>query len=204
MRMDASTSGSSTLTGWKRRSNAASFSTYFRYSLMVVAPINCISPLAREGFKMLDASMAPSAPPAPMMVCSSSRNRIILPASITSLTTFLILSSNSPRYLLPATMADKSSVRTRLSFTVNGTSPDTIRSASPSTIAVLPTPGSPIKQGLFLVRLLKIWITLWISSSLPITGSRLPSSAIAVKSRLNWESMLPPLLPGRFFAKSSL
>ena len=38
-------------------------------------------------------------------------------------------------------------------------------------MAVLPTPGSPIKQGLFLERLFNIWIILWISLSLPITVS---------------------------------
>ena len=32
--------GSSTLTGWKRRSNAASFSMYLRYSSNVVAPMS--------------------------------------------------------------------------------------------------------------------------------------------------------------------
>ena len=41
---------------------------------------------------------------------------------------------------------------TRLSFSPSGTSPRTMRCASPSTIAVLPTPGSPISTGLFLVR----------------------------------------------------
>ena len=35
---------------------------------------------------------------------------------------------------------------------LSGTSPETIRWARPSTIAVLPTPGSPISTGLFLVR----------------------------------------------------
>ena len=40
----------------------------------------------------------------------------------------------------------------RLSFRTSGTSPLTMRSARPSTMAVLPTPGSPISTGLFLVR----------------------------------------------------
>ena len=56
----------------------------------------------------------------------------------------------------------------------SGTSPSTIRWARPSTIAVLPTPGSPIRTGLFLVRRLRTWITRRISSSRPITGSSLP------------------------------
>ena len=63
---------------------------------------------------------------------------------------------------------------TRLSFSVSGTSPLTMRCARPSTIAVLPTPGSPISTGLFLVRRWRIWITRRISSSRPITGSSLP------------------------------
>ena len=61
------------------------------------------------------------------------------------------LSSNSPRYLAPATSEPKSSSNKVLSFNVSGTSFLTIRQASPSTIAVLPTPGSPIKIGLFFV-----------------------------------------------------
>jgi hypothetical protein len=39
-----------------------------------------------------------------------------------------------------------------LLFNPSGTSPRTIRPARPSTIAVLPTPGSPMSTGLFLVR----------------------------------------------------
>ena len=57
-----------------------------------------------------------------------------------------------------------------------------IACAKPSTIAVLPTPGSPISTGLFLVLLLNTSITLVISSERPITGSNVPSSAITVKS----------------------
>src|SRR5574344_1790301 len=43
-----------------------------------------------------------------------------------------------------------------LIFRFSGTSPRTMRSAKPSTIAVLPVPGSPIRIGLFFVRLLSI------------------------------------------------
>ena len=148
---------------WKRRSSAASFSIYLRYSSIVVAPMSCSSPLARDGFKILDASIAPSAPPAPMIVWISSKKRMILPSSITSLMTFLMRSSNSPLYLLPATIPERSSVMTRLFLTVSGTSPCTMRCASPSTIAVLPTPGSPIRHGLFLVLLERICTSLRIS-----------------------------------------
>ena len=75
-----------------------------------------------------------------------------------------------------------SSESTRLFFSVSGTSPLTMRCASPSTIAVLPTPGSPISTGLFLVRRCRIWIVRRISSSRPITGSSLPSRARSVRS----------------------
>jgi hypothetical protein len=43
-------------------------------------------------------------------------------------------------------------------------------------------PGSPINTGLFLVRLASTWTTRRISASRPITGSSLPSRAMAVRS----------------------
>ena len=87
-------------TGWKRRSRAASFSMYCRYSVRVVAPMHCSSPRARAGLRMLAASMAPSAAPAPTSVCSSSMKRIVSLLWVTSSTTFFRRSSNSPRYLV--------------------------------------------------------------------------------------------------------
>jgi len=129
--------------------------------------------------------MAPSAAPAPTKVCSSSINSMILPSDLViSVMTALSLSSNSPRNLLPATMAPKSSARTFLSFRLSGTSPDMMRCAKPSTIAVFPTPGSPISTGLFFVLLESTCITLRISSSRPITGSSLPARARVVRSRV--------------------
>ena len=78
-----------------------------------------------------------------------------------------------------------SSAITLRSRSDSGTSPETIRWARPSTIAVLPTPGSPISTGLFFVRRESTWITRRISSSRPITGSSLPSSAARVRSLPN-------------------
>ena len=77
-----------------------------------------------------------------------------------------------------------SSASTFLSLRLSGTSPCTMRCASPSTIAVLPTPGSPISTGLFLVRRDSTWMVRLISSSRPITGSSLPLAAASVKSRV--------------------
>ena len=82
-----------------------------------------------------------------------------------------------------------------------GTSRFTIRCASPweesinnrmgheginvlrtSTTAVFPTPGSPMRTGLFFVLLQRIRTTRRISSSRPMTGSIFPSAARAVRS----------------------
>lgn len=93
-------------------------------------------------------------------VWSSSINKIILSLSFaTSFKTPFKRSSKSPRNLAPATRAPKSSASTyrsmhwefwwkkkRITFLflmLSGTSPWTMRRARPSTIAVLPTPGSP-------------------------------------------------------------
>ncbi len=67
-----------------------------------------------------------------------------------------------------------SSATMRLFRRPSGTSPRTMRCARPSTMAVLPTPGSPMSTGLFFVRRASTWITRRISSSRPITGSSLP------------------------------
>ena len=180
----SSTDGSSTRTGWNRRSSAGSFSMCWRYSSSVVAPIARSSPRASMGFSMFPASIAPSAAPAPTIVWSSSMNVTISPSlSAISLRTAFSRSSNSPRYFAPATIAPRSSAISRLCLSDSGTSPATIRCASPSTMAVLPTPGSPIRTGLFFVRRESTWIVRRTSSSRPITGSSLPRRACSVRSR---------------------
>ena len=115
------TDGSPTNTGWKRRSRAASFSMCLRYSSSVVAPIARSSPRASIGFKRFAASTAPSAAPAPTIVCSSSMKRTISPSAfLISAKTALIRSSNSPRYFEPARSAPMSSAQTRLPFKPSG------------------------------------------------------------------------------------
>ncbi|MGZ4456558.1 MAG: Clp protease N-terminal domain-containing protein, partial [Nocardioides sp.] len=120
-RKEAAIDGSATWIGWKRRSSAASFSRYLRYSSRVVAPIVWSSPRASAGLMMEAASMAPSAAPAPTSVCISSPNRMMSPRSRISFMTFFRRSSNSPRYLLPATSAARSSVYSCLLRSVSGT-----------------------------------------------------------------------------------
>ena len=114
---------------------------YLRYSSRVVAPMVWISPRESAGFSMLEASMAPSAAPAPMRVCSSSRKRTTFSDCRISFITALSRSSNWPRYLVPATRAPRSSWSSRFCARTSGTSWPTMRWASPSTMAVLPTPG---------------------------------------------------------------
>ena len=55
--------------------------------------------------------------------------------------------------------------------------------ASPSTMAVLPTPASPSNTGLFFWRRERIWTTRSISLARPMTGSSLPCLASSVRSR---------------------
>ena len=49
-------------------------------------------------------------------------------------------------------------------------------------MAVLPTPGSPMRTGLFFVLRERMRITSRISVSRPITGSSLPARAISTRS----------------------
>ncbi len=56
-------------------------------------------------------------------------------------------------------------------------------------MAVLPTPGSPISAGLFLVRRDRIWMTRSISFSRPMTGSILPARTASVRLMPNWSTV---------------
>ena len=172
----------STSTFWKRRSNAPSFSMFLRYSSRVVAPMHWISPRASAGFNMLAASMEPAAEPAPTMVCISSMNRMTSGCFFTSVRMARIRSSNCPRYLVPATTAVMSSEMMRLPNKARETRFSTMRSASPSAMADFPTPGSPIRIGLFFLRRLRICAIRSISFSRPTTGSSFPPSAALVRS----------------------
>ena len=77
----SSTLGSPTNTCWNLRSRALSFSILSRYSSRVVAPISLNSPRASIGLSMFDASIDPSAAPAPTRVWSSSMKVITLPSA---------------------------------------------------------------------------------------------------------------------------
>ena len=179
---------------------------------MVVAPIVKISPRANIGFKIFAVSIVPLAEPDPIILWISSINRIILPLeSLMISRIFLSLSSKSPLYFAPATRLVISRENIILSFKSSGTSPATILWTIPSTMAVLPTPASPIKTGLFFILLDKILMAFLVSSSLPITGSSLPSIASLVRTVPYFSSFMivswsTPLsrYSLNFFATSSL
>ncbi len=105
---------------------------------------------------MFEASKLPVAPPAPTIVWISSIKRIMSSFFSNSFITAFIRSSNCPLYFVPATKLAKSRVTTRLLKRIRDTFRFTILFAKPSAIADLPTPGSPIKSGLFFFLLLKI------------------------------------------------
>ena len=119
-------------------------------------------------------------------------NKMTFPSRWISSITFFKRSSNSPRYFVPATKEPISSIIKRFLAMSAGTSPATIFCAKPSAIAVLPTPGSPIKTGLFFVRRDKIWMTRLTSAERPTTGSMRWSRACCVKSRANESSVGVP------------
>ncbi len=149
---------------------------------MVAAPTARSSPRAKAGLSKFEASIAPSAAPAPIIIWISSIKRIRRPPEfLISFIKVLSRSSNSPLNFVPAIKEPKSKAIISFPFKVSGISPETILWAKPSIMAVLPTPGSPIKTGLFLVRRERIWITLLNSSSLPIKGSSFPWRAFSVR-----------------------
>ena len=121
------------------------------------------------------------------MVCASSMKMMIgLGEDFTSSISPFNRFSNSPFTLAPACSRAKSSVRTVTFFNGGGTSPLAMRMAKPSTTAVLPTPASPVRIGLFCRRRIRISTTCRISASRPSTGSILPAFARSVKFTVNW------------------
>ena len=99
---------------------------------------------------MFEASSVPLlVAPAPTIVCISSMNKMGFFSSITSFITFFNLFSKSPLYFVPATRDPISSEKILVFFNLSGISLLAIFNASPSTMAVLPTPGSPTRIGLF-------------------------------------------------------
>ena len=189
----AASPGSSTLITWKRRASAASRSKYFLYSAQVVAAMVRNSPRARAGFRRFAASPWPAWPPAPIMVWASSMKRMIgRGAAFTSEITAFRRFSNSPLTPAPACSRPRSRTSSDTPCKGRGTSPAATRRANPSTTAVLPTPASPVRIGLFWRRRVRMSAIWRISSSRPRTGSMKPSRAFCVRSMVNWPNACPP------------
>ena len=198
------TSGSPTMIGWKRRVSAGSFSIYCRYSDQVVAAMVRKVPRASAGFRRLAASPVPAWPPAPISVCASSMNRMIgVGEDCTSSITERSRCSNSPFIDAPACMRPTSRTQSLTPLSGGGTSPEAMRCAKPSTTAVLPTPASPVRIGLFCRRRIRTSMTWRTSSSRPRIGSISPALALAVRSWLNRSSAVVPLAPGAAVAPSA-
>ena len=104
--------GSSTVTLWNRLIKARSLSKYFLYSSHVVDATTLTFPLLKAGFSIFARSFAPIPPPvpAPLIMCASSINIIVLPFRRKPESTSLNLSSKSPRYLLPASILPMSNI----------------------------------------------------------------------------------------------
>ncbi len=158
----------------------------FLYSAQVVAATVRSVPRARAGLSRLAASPVPAAPPAPTSVWASSMNMMIgLGDAWTSSMTCFSRFSNSPFMLAPACSRPTSSERSVTSLSGGGTSPAAIFMAKPSTTAVLPTPASPVRIGLFWRRRMRMSMIWRISSSRPTMGSILPLRACSVRSTVN-------------------
>ena len=152
-------------------------------------------PRAREGLRIFAISSVPAAPPAPMMVCISSMKRIMSLRLSNSFTSSFILSSKSPRYLVPATIPVMSRESNLFPLRKPGHLFSEIIWARPSTMALFPTPGSPIRTGLFFFRRQRISVRRRISFSLPVTGSNSKRPAFSVRSVVKRERMLLPFPP---------
>ena len=190
---------------WNRRIRARSFSKCLRYSSHVVLATTLMLPLLNAGFIMLAKSFALLlADPAPLIMCASSMNKIVLPFLVRALSTILNRSSKSPRYLLPASIALMSKLYTVYSFKKSGTAPLTMLNARPSAIAVLPTPGSPTRITLFLLRRPMANAMFSNSSIRPITGSILFFLTASLRLDVNAANALPLLVSGSSTSSSSM
>ena len=167
--MVSSTVGSSTITGWNRRSSAGSFSIYWRYSSRVVAPMQCSSP-GQHGLEQVARVHG--------TVCfARAHNGVQLvdeqddPPSLFSLPAKR--SSSAPQIrrgiwrLPPARPCPAEDLAV---FQVFRDVAAQMRCANPSAMAVCLARLAD-EHGLFFVFRLRIRITLRISASGPITGT---------------------------------
>ncbi len=183
MAIVSSTVGSPTVTGWKHRSSAGSFSMCLRYSVERRRTDATELGRASIGLSMLPASTEPSAAPGPTIVCSSSMKIMISPrASVISLSTAF---TNPP--IPRGTWSRRPSARCRadeLAVTqalgrVTGDDPlgETFNDRG------LADARLADQHRVVLCGRESTWTTRRFSSSRPITGSSLFCAAASVRSR---------------------
>ena len=177
MRTVSSMVGSCSAIFWKRRDSARSFSICL-YSSNVVDPTTRRPPPVSTGLSSVARSIVPPVvAPAPTMLCSSSMKRMGFLRFRSAARTALNRSSKSPRKRVPASSAAVSSAKTSAPASAAGTSPCRRRCASPSAMAVLPTPASPTNTGPFFRRRHSTSSVRCSSFCRPISGSSRPAAA---------------------------
>ena len=156
----SSTVGSPTKTGWKRRSSAASFSMCLRYSSSVVAPMHVQLAAGQHRLQHVGGvhrALGRARADHGVQLVDEEDDlalgvRDLLEHRLQPLLELAaVLRARDERAHVERDdplVASAPRARRRA----------TIRCASPSTMAVLPTPGSPISTGLFLVRRDSTWI----------------------------------------------
>ncbi len=176
MRMALSSLGSATCTTWNRRVSAGSFSMYFLYSAQVVAAIVRSVPRARAGFSRFAASPVPAAPPAPIervgLVDEQDDRlgrRLHLVDHLSQPVLELALHARAGLQ-----QADVERVERHVLQAAAARRLARAAARNPSTTAVLPTPASPVRIGLFCRRRIRMSTICRISSSRPMTGSISP------------------------------
>ena len=157
---------------------------YLRYSSSVVAPIVCSSPRASIGLSRFEASIAPSAAPAP-----DDRVELVDEQDDLALGVLDVLEDGLEPLLELAPELGAGDERAEVERDdplvlerLGDVAPDDALGEALGD-GRLADPGSPMRTGLFLVRRRRTWMTRRISSSRPMTGSSLPARASAVRSR---------------------
>ncbi len=172
IRIAFASSGSSTCTTWKRRVSAGSFSMYFLYSAQVVARDGAQRAARQRRLQQVGrvagAGRAAGADQRVRLV--DEQDDRLRARTAPRRSPGAAASRTRPSCCAPACSRPTSSARSDTSLSGGGTSPAAMRSAKPSTTAVLPTPASPVRIGLFCRRRIRMSMIWRISSSRPTIG----------------------------------
>ena len=191
-------SGSSICTGWKRRVSAGSFSMCWRYSAQVVAAMVRRVAARQRRLQQVGgvarAGLAAGADQRMRLVDEQDDRRAARPGLRRSPNAGAARtrpSSPAPACIRPMSSAHRRTPRSAGGHVARGEA----LGASPSTTAVLPTPASPVRIGLFCRRRIRTSMIWRISSSRPTIGSIVPVEAFAVRSCEKRSSAVVPRGP---------